>query len=182
MPSGHRYTQQGPSQIRADPPPNGVMMKKKVCAAAVVTLAMATTAACGGSGGTTASGGSALTAHGPIKVWLANNPQEITWGNAMVKAWNTAHPKELVSAQQIPAGKTSEEVIGAAITAGTAPCLVYNTSPSAVPGWQKAAGLVALDSFPAGAAYIQPRTGTAANQYKSLTGSSTSSRGSPTPS
>jgi len=145
-------------------------MKKKVCAAAVITLAMATTAACGGSGGTTASGGSALTAHGPIKVWLSNNPQEITWGNAMVKAWNTAHPKELVSAQQIPAGKTSEEVIGAAITAGTAPCLVYNTSPSAVPGWQKAAGLVALDSFPGGAAYIQARTGAAANQYKSPDG------------
>ena len=145
-------------------------MKKKVCAAAVITLAMATTAACGGSGGTTASGGSALTAHGPIKIWLSNNTQEITWGNAMVKAWNTAHPKELVSAQQIPAGKTSEEVIGAAITAGTTPCLIYNTSPSAVPGWQKAGGLVALNSFPDGAAYIQARTGAAANQYKSSDG------------
>ena len=145
-------------------------MKKKVCAAAVITLAMATTAACGGSGGTTASGGSALTAHGPIKIWLSNNTQEITWGNAMVKAWNTAHPKELVTAQQIPAGKTSEEVIGAAITAGTTPCLIYNTSPSAVPGWQKAGGLVALNSFPDGAAYIQARTGAAANQYKSSDG------------
>src|SRR5664280_2468089 len=170
MPSGHRYTQQGPSQIRADPPPNGVMMKKKGCAAAVVTLAMATTAACGGSGGTTASGGSALTAHGPIKVWLSNNPEEITWGNAMVKAWNTAHPKELVSAQQIPAGKTSEEVIGAAITAGNAPGLVYNTAPAAVPGFQKAGGLVALDSFKDGKAYVEARSGAAADQYKSPDG------------
>ena len=145
-------------------------MKKKVCAAAVITLAMATTAACGGSGGTTASGGSALTAHGPIKIWLSNNPEEITWGNAMVKSWNTAHPKELVSAQQIPAGKTSEEVIGAAITAGNAPCLVYNTSPSAVPGFQKMGGLVALDSFPDAKAYIEARNGTAADQYKSPDG------------
>ena len=145
-------------------------MKKKIYAAAVITLAMATTAACSSSGGTSASGGSALTAHGPIKVWLSNNTQEITWGNAMVKAWNAAHPKELVTAQQIPAGKTSEEVIGAAITAGTTPCLIYNTSPSAVPGWQKAGGLVALNSFPDGAAYIQARTGAAANQYKSSDG------------
>jgi len=145
-------------------------MKKKVCAAAVITLAIGTTAACGGSGGTTATGGSALTAHGPVKVWLSNNPDEITWGKAMVKAWNTAHPKELVTAQEIPAGKTSEEVIGAAITAGNAPCLIYNTSPAAVPGFQKQGGLVALDSFKDGKAYVEARTGAAADQYKSADG------------
>jgi multiple sugar transport system substrate-binding protein len=145
------------------------MMKKKVCAAAIITLALGTTAACGGSGGSTASG-AALTAHGPIKVWLSNNPEEVTWGTSMVKAWNAAHPKEVVTAQQIPAGKTSEEVIGAAITAGNAPCLVYNTSPSAVPGFQKQGGLVALDSFPDAKAYIQARNGAAADQYKSPDG------------
>ena len=146
-------------------------MKKKVCAAAVITLAMGTTAACGGSGGSGASGGSAaLTAHGPVKVWLSNNPDELTWGKAMVKAWNTAHPKELVTAQEIPAGKTSEEVIGAAITAGNAPCLVYNTAPAAVPGFQKQGGLVALDSFKDGKAYVEARTGAPADQYKSPDG------------
>ena len=146
------------------------MIKKKVCAAAVITLALGTTAACSSSGGTSASGGSALTAHGPVKIWLSNNPEELTWGHAMVKAWNTAHPKELVTAQEIPAGKTSEEVIGAAITAGNAPCLVYNTAPAAVPGFQKAGGLVALDSFKDGKAYVEARTGAAADQYKSPDG------------
>jgi hypothetical protein len=102
-------------------------MKKKVCAAAVITLAIGTTAACS-SGGSTDSGGSALTAHGPAKVWLSNNPEELAWGKAMVKAWNTGHPKELVTAQEIPAGKTSEEVIGAAITAGNAPCKNQGTA------------------------------------------------------
>jgi len=130
------------------------MKKNTVCAAAVLTLAMGTTAACGG-GGTTASGGSsALTAHGPVKVWLSNNTEEVAWGKDVVKAWNAAHPKEIVTAQEIPAGKTSEEVIGAAITAGNAPCLVYNTAPAAVPGFQKQGGLVALDSFPDGKAYV----------------------------
>jgi multiple sugar transport system substrate-binding protein len=146
------------------------MMKKKVCAAAVITLALGTTAACSSSGGSSASGGSALTAHGPIKVWLSNNPEELTWGHAMVAAWNTAHPTELVTAQEIPAGKTSEEVIGAAITAGNAPCLVYNTSPAAVPGFQKAGGLVPLDSFKDGKAYVEARTGASADQYKSPDG------------
>ena len=148
-------------------------MKNNVCAAAVMTLAIGTTAACGGSGGSTAggSGGStALTAHGPIKVWLSNNPEEVAWGKSVVKAWNTSHPKEQVTAQEIPAGKTSEEVIGAAITAGNAPCLVYNTSPAAVPQFQKQGGLVALDSFKDGKAYVEARTGPAADQYKSPDG------------
>ena len=146
-------------------------MKSKICAAAVITLAIGTTAACGGSGGSDATGGSAAqTARGPVKVWLSNNKEELAWGKDMVAAWNTAHPKELVTAQEIPAGKTSEEVIGAAITAGNAPCLVYNTAPAAVPGFQKQGGLVALDSFPDGKSYVQERTGASAEQYKSPDG------------
>ena len=88
---------------------------------------------------------------GPIKVWLSNNPEEIAWGKAMVKEWNADNPDEKITAQEIPAGKTSEEVIGAAITAGNAPCLVFNTSPAAVPQFQKQGGLVALDEFEGGA-------------------------------
>jgi len=101
---------------------------------------------------------------------MSNNPEEITWAKAMVTAWNAGHPKEVITAQEIPAGKTSEEVIGAAITAGNAPCLVYNTSPAAVPGFQKQGGLVALDSFKDGKSYIEARSGAVADQYKSPDG------------
>ncbi len=142
-------------------------MRRMATAATLATLALATTAACGGGGGTS---NAALTAHGPIKIWMSNNPEEITWAKAMVGAWNSAHPKEVITAQEIPAGKTSEEVIGAAITAGNAPCLVFNTSPAAVPQFQKQGGLVSLDSFPGSAAYIEARTGAAAAQYKSPDG------------
>ena len=38
----------------------------------------------------------------------------------MVEAWNADHPDEQIKAQEIPAGASSEEVIGAAITAGNA--------------------------------------------------------------
>ncbi|MGZ4536072.1 MAG: ABC transporter substrate-binding protein [Nocardioidaceae bacterium] len=142
-------------------------MRSKVLSATVSLLALGMTAACGGSSG---SGDAALTSTGPIKVWYSNNPDEIKWGKAMVAQWNAAHPKEKVTGQEIPAGKTSEEVIGAAITAGNAPCLVFNTSPASVPQFQKQGGLVSLNGFSGAANYIQARSGSAAPQYKSPDG------------
>ena len=103
-------------------------------------------------------------------MWLSNNPEEIAWGKSMVSDWNSAHPDQKVTAQEIPAGKTSEEVIGAAITAGNAPCLVFNTSPAAVPQFQKQGGLVALDDFDGGADYVKSRSGDTADQYASPDG------------
>jgi len=145
---------------------------------ALVIGAAAFVAACGGGGGTDAK--EAAQARGPIKVWYSNNPEEVAWGKAMVSAWNKAHPNEQVTGQEIPTGKSSEEVIGAAITAGNAPCLVFNTSPAAVPGFQKQGGLVALDDMPGGKQYVESRTGAAAKQYASPDGKYTSCPGSPT--
>jgi multiple sugar transport system substrate-binding protein len=141
-------------------------MRSKIVAATVSVLALGMTAACGGGSGSS----DAVSATGPIKIWMSNNPDEITWAKQMVKGWNSAHPDEKVTAQEIPAGKTSEEVIGAAITAGNAPCLVFNTSPAAVPQFQKQGGLVPLDSFPGATKYIEARSGSAADQYKSPDG------------
>ena len=142
-------------------------MKRSLATATLAMLALGATAACGGGPATPAT---PQTATGPIKVWLSNNPEEIAWGEQMVEAWNAEHPDEKVTAQEIPAGKTSEEVIGAAITAGNAPCLVFNTAPAAVPQFQKQGGLVALDDFDGGDAYVEARSGDAAEQYKSPDG------------
>jgi multiple sugar transport system substrate-binding protein len=141
-------------------------MRSKILTVSAAVLALGMTAACGGGSGAS----DATSATGPIKVWLSNNPEEIAWGKAMVSDWNAAHPDEKVTAQEIPAGKSSEEVIGAAITAGNAPCLVFNTSPAAVPQFQKQGGLVALDGFSGAADYIESRSGAAADQYKSPDG------------
>ncbi|WP_346925870.1 extracellular solute-binding protein, partial [uncultured Arthrobacter sp.] len=138
----------------------------RVLSVAALTIMGAGLAGCGGGAGG-GSAESATTAKGPIKIWYSNNEFEVKWGKAMVESWNTAHPDQKIDAQEIPAGKSSEEVIGAAITAGNAPCLVFNTAPVAVPQFQKQGGLVALDSFPDGAQYIEERTGDLADQYKS---------------
>ncbi len=134
---------------------------------AVITLAVGLSA-CGDDGGGSAD--EAATATGPIDIWYANNPEEVAFGKAMVEAWNAEHPDEEVNAQEIPAGTSSEEVITAAITAGNAPCLIYNTAPAAVPGFEKQRGLVNLSDFPDGAEYIETRTGDRSAQYQSTDG------------
>ncbi len=144
-------------------------MNRTASAAVLLALALGASA-CGGDDGGGSSSGGELATKGAIKIWLSNNPEELAWGKEMVAAWNTKNPKEKVTAQEIPAGKTSEEVIGAAITAGNAPCLVFNTAPAAVPGFQKQGGLVPLDDFPGGKDYIESRTGDSAAQYKSPDG------------
>ena len=142
-------------------------MRTRKITTSLVALALGmTAAACGGDSGD--SGATEST--GPIKVWLSNNPEEVAWGKAMVKEWNAEHPDQKVTAQEIPAGKTSEEVIGAAITAGNAPCLVFNTSPAAIPQFQKQGGLVPLDDFEGGSDYVEQRSGDVAEQYTSEDG------------
>jgi multiple sugar transport system substrate-binding protein len=124
-------------------------------------------AACGAQG---VDAKSATGATGPISIWYSNNAQEITWGEQVVASWNAAHPTQKVSGQQIPAAESSEEVIGAAITAGSEPCLIYNTAPAAVPTFEQEGGLVPLNDFPGGAAYVEARTGASASVYKSPDG------------
>jgi len=142
---------------------------KRTLPAVLLSITLALVAGCDGSGG----GGDADKANaasGPITIWLSNNQEELAWGKAMVEAWNGQHADQKITAQEIPAGKSSEEVIGAAITAGNAPCLIFNTAPAAVPQFQKQGGLVALDSFDGATQYITDRTGDTAEQYKSPDG------------
>ncbi|RZS91162.1 carbohydrate ABC transporter substrate-binding protein (CUT1 family) [Motilibacter rhizosphaerae] len=140
-------------------------MKRTTRTCSALALVAVLTAACGSQG----SVGSP-TARGPITIWYSNNEQEIDWGKAMVAEWNSSHPNEHITAQEIPAGKSSEEVIHAAIIAGNTPCLVLNTAPSAVAQFQREGGLVPLDDFPDGVQYATARTGATVQQYKSADG------------
>ncbi|MFG1814935.1 extracellular solute-binding protein [Kribbella sp. NPDC049174] len=142
----------------------------KLQAGLLALVLVGSLAACGDSGGGSGDADAAAKATGPITIWYSNNPEEVAWGKQMVAAWNTAHPDQKVTSQEIPTGKSSEEVIGAAITAGNAPCLIFNTSPASVSQFQKQGGLVPLDSFSDGKSYIEDRSGDVAQQYKSTDG------------
>jgi multiple sugar transport system substrate-binding protein len=144
-------------------------MRRSITITALAAAGALTLTACGGGGGG-GGGDGELEARGDITIWYSNNEGEIEWGKQMVEAWNADHPDEQVKAQEIPAGDSSEAVISAAITAGNAPCLIFNTSPAAVPQFEKAGGLVSLSSFEDGDAYITERSGDNAAQYASADG------------
>ncbi|RII08656.1 Maltose/maltodextrin-binding protein precursor [Streptomyces sp. YIM 130001] len=132
--------------------------------AAVVALPLS---ACGSSD----TGGGKPTA-GPIDIWYSTNKQEQAWAKSTVAAWNAAHPKEKVNAKAVPSGKSTEDVIGAAITAGNTPCLVYNTAPAAVSAFQKQGGLVNLsETFGDAESFVEKRSGAAADGFRSPDGS-----------
>ena len=100
-------------------------MKRSLLTTSPPSSPLGLTAACGGGAGARRR---RRARPARSRSGYSNNPEEIAWGKQMVEAWNADHPDEKVTAQEIPAGKTSEEVIGAAITAGNAPCLVFNTA------------------------------------------------------
>jgi multiple sugar transport system substrate-binding protein len=133
-------------------------------------------AACGGDtepgpgSGASGDAGAGGGGTGPIDIWYSNNPEEIEWAQGVVDAWNGENPDQQVAAQEIPAGESSEEVIRASITAGNTPCLIYNTSPAAVPSFEQAGGLVPLDQFDGATALIEERVGDVAAQYQSPDG------------
>ena len=142
-------------------------MKRFASVLAVGALALPL-AACASGGG--AAGGGEPTS-GPITIWYSTNEQEIAWAESVVEAWNADHPDEEVTAAAIPSGKSSEDAIGAAITAGNTPCLVYNTAPAAVPAFQKQGGLVNISkTFDDGESFITERSGDAADGFRSPDG------------
>ncbi|TDD65150.1 extracellular solute-binding protein [Jiangella aurantiaca] len=145
--------------------------RTRVIAGALTAAGLLAVTACGGDDDPSTGGGEGADGgRGDITIWYSNNEAEVAWGEQMVEAWNAEHPDEQIEAQEIPAGASSEEVIGAAITAGNAPCLIFNTAPVAVPDFERQGGLVSLSSFDDGDSYIQERSGDVAEQYQSENG------------
>ena len=100
-------------------------------------------AACGGEGPNRAS------SEGPIELtyWSSQNPQEREVARLLVDAWNAEHPGIQVTVQPLPAGQSSEEVLLAAVAAGTTPDLCSNIWPGIVADIARAGGVLALDGF-----------------------------------
>lgn len=82
-----------------------------------------------------------------LTYWPAQNEQERRLANELVAEWNTAHPDIQVTAQPIPAGQSSEEVLLAAIVAGTTPDVCSNIWPGIIGDFVRSGGVLALDQF-----------------------------------
>ncbi|ARA94157.1 ABC transporter substrate-binding protein [Rhodothermaceae bacterium RA] len=111
--------------------------------AAVLLLALAL-AACGRG-----DAGGPATAEGPIRLtyWSSQNPQERELARRLVEAWNAQNPDVQVTVQPIPAGQSSEEVLLAAVVAGTTPDLCSNIWPGIVSEFVRAGGVLRLDTL-----------------------------------
>lgn len=83
-----------------------------------------------------------------LTFWSANNPHEVEHAQGLVTQWNQSHPNELVKYQPIPEGRSSEEVMLAAIVGHTTPDIYSNIWPGVVQKYVDAGVLVRLDTFP----------------------------------
>ncbi len=83
-----------------------------------------------------------------LTYWPAQNEQERRLAIELTDEWNRTHPGVQVTVQPLPAGQSSEEVLLAAIVAGTTPDVCSNIWPGIVNGFVRAGGVLALDQFP----------------------------------
>ena len=115
-----------------------------------------------GSGCSRRSGSDVGSLQGPIQImyWSAQNPQERTLATQLVEAWNAENPDVQVLLQPLPAGQSSEEVLLAAIVAGTTPDICSNIWPGIMSDFIRAQGVVALSDFPDFDSLMQSRVPT----------------------
>lgn len=83
-----------------------------------------------------------------LTFWSANNPFEVEHAKELVEHWNREHPNQKVDYQPVPEGRSSEEVILAAIVGNTTPDIYSNVWPGVVQQYVDGNVLVRLDTFP----------------------------------
>ena len=92
-----------------------------------------------------------------LTFWQSNNPQEARFTKALVDRWNKAHRDIQIKLQYIPAGKSTEEVLAAAIAAHKTPDITNNLLPAVVPQYSGQGGLYQLDKLPDFVSYMTAR-------------------------
>ncbi len=100
------------------------------------------------------------SAAGPIVLtyWPAANPMEVKLATLLTDAWNRDHPEVQVRVQPLPAGRSTEEVLLAAIVARATPDVCSNVSSALLSRLVRANGVVRLDNLAPTAARLAERT------------------------
>jgi multiple sugar transport system substrate-binding protein len=93
-----------------------------------------------------------------LTYWPAANPPETRLAMRLAKQWNAENPDVQVQVQPLPAGRSSEEVLLAAIVAKATPDISSNVSSALLARLVRANGVVRLDNRVATAARLKERT------------------------
>jgi multiple sugar transport system substrate-binding protein len=82
-----------------------------------------------------------------ILYWSANNPDEFIFAKQVVNEWNELHPAALISFQSVPEGRSSEEIILAAVVGKTTPDIYSNMWQGDVESYAQGKVLIPLDTI-----------------------------------
>src|SRR5690606_29442671 len=104
---------------------------------------------------------SATMAQTTITFWPSSNPEEIQFATQIVQSWNAANPDVQVKMQPLPASRSTEEVLLAAIAARTTPDVADKIYPGAISKFVDAGGLYAHDELAGFAEFMLARSGQA---------------------
>ncbi|MDP9204540.1 MAG: sugar ABC transporter substrate-binding protein [Gemmatimonadota bacterium] len=96
-----------------------------------------------------------------LTYWPAANPDETRLAMRLTAQWNAENPDVQVRAQPLPAGRSSEEVLLAAIVAKATPDVSSNVSSALLARLVRAGGVVRLDNRVATSARLRERTNSA---------------------
>jgi multiple sugar transport system substrate-binding protein len=83
----------------------------------------------------------------PILYWCSNNNDEITFAKTITDNWNKNNPDQQVKYQPVPEGRSSEEIILAAVVGNTTPDIYSNMWQGDVEAYAQAGVLIALDTL-----------------------------------
>jgi len=93
-----------------------------------------------------------------LTYWPAANPPETRLAMRLTAQWNAENPGVQVRVQPLPAGRSSEEVLLAAIVAKATPDVSSNVSSALLARLVRAKGVVRLDNRVATSARLKERT------------------------
>jgi multiple sugar transport system substrate-binding protein len=93
-----------------------------------------------------------------LTYWPAANPAEVRLATQLTARWNAEHPDVQVRVQPLPAGRSSEEVLLAAIVGKATPDVSSNVSSALLARLVRAGGVLRLDDRVPTAARLRERT------------------------
>ncbi len=82
-----------------------------------------------------------------ILYWSSNNSDEINFAKVITEEWNKNYPGKRIKLQPVPEGRSSEEIILAAVVGNTTPDIYSNMWQGDVEAYAQAGVLVALDTI-----------------------------------